>query len=88
MTDGGGSAAGTHNACKLHAFFLYLILTCNDIELAPGSSIPVANNAILDSVASDQELSEREMRQEAALDGEALDEDTNLQLYITGKVIS
>jgi len=50
--------------------------------------MPIENNAVLDSVAPDQELSKRKMRQEAALDGEALDEATNLQLYITGKVVS
>ena len=43
---------------------------------------------MLDSVVSDQELSKRSGRQEAALDGEAPDEDTNLELYLTGKIIS
>jgi len=43
---------------------------------------------MLDSVPSDQELSKSEVLQEAVLDREALDEDTNLKLYITGKVIS
>ena len=68
--------------------FFYLILICNYIELAPGCSVPVETNAMPDSVVSDQELSERSGRQVAALDGEALDEDTNLELYITGKTIS
>jgi len=66
----------------------YLILIGNYIELVPGCSVPVERNTILDSVASDQELSERQVHQEAALDGEAVDEDTNLEMYITGKVIS
>jgi len=66
----------------------YLILTGNYVELAPGCSVPVENNAMLDSVVSYQELSRRKVRQEAVLDGEALNEDTNLALYITGEVIS
>jgi len=68
--------------------FFYHILIWNYIELAHGCSGPVETNAMLDSVVSDQELSKRSGHQEAALDGEAPDEDTNLELYLTGKIIS
>jgi len=39
-------------------------------------------------MVSEQEISERVVQQVAAPDGETRDENTNLRLFITGKVIS
>ena len=59
--------------------------------LDPASQNPrpiVDNQPTLDSVASDQDLSERTIRQLTAIGGEFFNKNANLRLHISGRFIS
>ena len=58
------------------------------LDPKPKGSQPIASDhRALDSVASDQDLSERTMRQLAGIGGEVTDKNTKSRLYISGECL-